>query len=136
MYICNQCGKLVEEIGKRVGGTWDEELEEECSCGGEFVEAKECPFCGCWIEKEKEVCNECFEKEITPENCFNFGINAEEEIKVNGFLATIFTQKQINNILTNAMYGINRNELQKKAEEFYKNDETWFEEQVIEELKK
>ena len=57
-YICNRCGDVVDEIptctqteeywGRTV--SWEE--EDNCSCGGSYVEADECCLCGdyCCIE--------------------------------------------------------------------------------------
>lgn len=53
MYICDECGMITEELKEYVecyqyGSTAAEEryLKDECSCGGMFVEANECPECG------------------------------------------------------------------------------------------
>lgn len=53
MYICDNCGMTTEELKECVeyhpyGSTVAEEryLKDECSCGGMFVEANECPECG------------------------------------------------------------------------------------------
>lgn len=61
-YICNRCGDVVDEIptctqteeywGRMV--SWEE--EDNCSCGGSYVEADECCLCGdyCCFESVDE----------------------------------------------------------------------------------
>lgn len=57
-YICNRCGDIVEEIptyteSAEIWGsihTWEE--QENCSCGGAYVEPDTCKWCGeyCCLE--------------------------------------------------------------------------------------
>jgi len=69
MLICEDCGKVICE--DELGGYYDNDyvdgfcvrhefVAHNCSCGGEFVEAKKCPMCGEeYIAEGQLVCEFC-----------------------------------------------------------------------------
>lgn len=70
MYICDKCGKTVEELPTYTErtGTYGEEPyietfgDAECACGGEYVEAGICKRCGEYFpedEGEHGFCPKC-----------------------------------------------------------------------------
>lgn len=60
MYVCECCGDCVSEdnlptynefVPYGEGVAWYEEVDN-CSCGGNYVEAKVCAWCGEWAPKD------------------------------------------------------------------------------------
>jgi hypothetical protein len=75
----------------------------ECDCGGMLIPAKICPVCHeNYMTEDEALCVECFETSCTFENCKEMGIEATENIDINGFLAFVFSDKEIEKILKNA----------------------------------
>lgn len=114
MYICDKCGKLCEDddlptyeedFGYDTGVGWrsaKQTFVDNCSCGGEFVEAKECAICGEWFTDDEIIngyCKECLEEEMTYENAIKCGSENEESVAINGFLASCFDSSEIEEIL-------------------------------------
>lgn len=105
MFICDKCGKKVKELAlytqyEQLGDmrvpTMEYELDT-CGCGGEYKEATKCPICHeYFLEDEIGCCTECFEKNLTKENCLKAGENLYE---VNDFLAFVFSQTEIEELL-------------------------------------
>ena len=113
MYICNRCGNLCEDdelptyeedFGFETGVGWKamkQTFVDTCSCGGDFVEARECALCGEYFDKEEgwRVCKHCLEEGATYENALAVGEENKDSVKINGFLANVFTESQIEEIL-------------------------------------
>ena len=71
MFICTQCGHLVDEprvIRERHGSPYGyEEYYDFCSCGGEYAPAVPCDECGEYVAEEdtyntddgRTICSEC-----------------------------------------------------------------------------
>lgn len=72
MFICDNCGKIVEDLPKtryyhNVPGNsavsgYIEEADDECGCGGNYFEAGECERCGDLFPRKKDwqtVCEKC-----------------------------------------------------------------------------
>lgn len=75
MYICKGCGSVIEELRMGQGGDVGEYAIEECSCGGEYEEAIECPCCGEIIaesEMHEEICDDCLKEFASIENVVKF----------------------------------------------------------------
>jgi len=65
-------------------------------------EMKTCPICGREFNEEDmdySVCAICSDKNATYENALAFGETDKYEIEINDFLASIFTKKEIEEIL-------------------------------------
>jgi RecJ-like exonuclease len=110
MYICEECGQLFESLPTcenahyTMGGEFlgrEELTETDCpNCRGEIVEAKECPFCGqTYISENEEFCDDCFDEWATRENAFEMGGEDTTEIEINGFLASVFNETEVFDIL-------------------------------------
>ena len=112
MYICECCGNVVcdyelqtrkdfKPVEMTCHTDWCyETMNAPCECGGEFVEAVQCAVCGKYKEKDEySVCDECLEEAETLENALEYGAEAEETIEINGFLAQVFSNTEIEEIL-------------------------------------
>ena len=117
MYICEECGKLFESLptcenahynmsGEFMGR--EELTETDCPhCGGEIVEARKCPFCGYnYIADDDDLCDDCFDVWATKENAVEMGIDDRAEIEINGFLASVFTETEIFEVLLKEFDGL------------------------------
>lgn len=108
MFICADCGRLVDENEVYVstesrGECWGTPCYIKVNvcphCGGELEEATECVVCGGWSSEDTGICDDCLGKLTTDENCLDIGEENLEKIKINGFLYSAFTEDEINNIL-------------------------------------
>ena len=109
MFICNECGKIVERLpmGKQchghtsLGFAIEEKVVEPCSCGGEFVEATECKVCGNHFDNSNlfGVCESCLEEHETVGEALKIGNINHEDVAINGFIAKVLSADQINYIL-------------------------------------
>ena len=103
MYVCNRCGLLKDERNMRVVVEPHGETHENhiCRCGGEFVEATKCKICGHYFDNTElfGVCEGCISEEETVGNALEVGDLNRVDAKVNGFIANVLTENQINKIL-------------------------------------
>lgn len=138
-YECHNCGKQFEEphiIEERHGlDTPPYEKIGVCPyCKGYFEEMHQCKICGQYFtnaELSGGVCDECiYENSTDIEFCYN--LETEETIKINGFIASVFTEEQINEILWNRIKEINRM-VNISCYDFIDSDKSWFAEKLIEE---
>ena len=112
MFVCNRCGetKPFLEIVKQnhgvtsLGDQINETIEvDRCSCGGTFVNAKECAICGKWFDDTEinGVCEVCVEACETVGEALAIGAENTESVDgINGFVASVLSVEQINKILT------------------------------------
>lgn len=76
MYKCDKCGKVIERLPTVVDyvpyGDTDvpmESTDEDCACGGTYLEAIKCKVCGNIKHVDEgiayigEICHDCLEKE-------------------------------------------------------------------------
>jgi hypothetical protein len=109
MYICKECGDVFNQFEV---DTWEEDRGEfwgmPCyermsgcpNCRGDYVEAKRCVECGAWIpEDDWDMCEECMADYENEEICLELGVETEDEIKLNGFLLSVYSRKEIEKIL-------------------------------------
>ena len=108
MYICEDCGDTRSELKEEyehIGGFQSGKqgytyTDDDCSCGGTYVEAVKCERCGDWAsERFGGVCKACIENNATVSNAILFGETETEGIEVNGYYAKVFGEAQINSIL-------------------------------------
>ena len=108
MLVCTNCGSVYEEEEVR-RKRYDEELHYtevyyKCHhCGDdELVEATECEICGEYFYDEEGlgICEECFEKNETVETALEYGAEREESVAINGAFYAVYTEEEINAILT------------------------------------
>lgn len=144
MVICEKCGAIIREddlihrkykLSDYRGGIYENDCR--CSCGGDVNEAKQCKACGEYFNADDmhgEYCEDCLTSEMTVDNAIKCGaeVDARREVSLNGFLASLFSEEEIDALLLremerrmaksrrNTMTAINR------AEWFCKEDESWF----------
>lgn len=108
MLICDDCGKIVgpEEVAivsESRGEFWGlpcfENMRVCPHCGGSLVEVAECAVCGGFCEEVLGLCQDCLNKLTTEETCLEIGDENLEDVRVNGFLASAFSEDEINEIL-------------------------------------
>ena len=108
MYICEDCGDTRSELKEEyehIGGFQSGKqgytyTDDECSCGGTYVEAVKCEECGDWAsELYSGVCDDCLENNATVANAERFGEEERTYVSINGLYARVFSQDQINHIL-------------------------------------
>jgi hypothetical protein len=148
-FICIDCGKLFED-GQQArwsesrGEFWGIPCRETVtgcpSCKGSYVEAKFCRICGSVHADEDElrggVCEDCIDKyRYNAEVLYKVGKNDTERVEINSFLATIFTPKEINDILHREMQVIAKYALV-NGSDFIESDAEWFGEMLEKEVKK
>ena len=140
-YKCDHCVREFEEpdIITETHGMTDGSCEKigVCPyCKGYFEEMHKCEICGEYFTEDElsgGVCDECiYEHSTDIELCHKLGEEAEETIKINGFIASVFTEEQINEILWNRIKEINRM-VNISCYDFIDSDKSWFAEKLIEE---
>lgn len=111
MLICNCCGNLIEDYELKktyqchgytsLGQPLEEEIDECCSCGGEYVRASKCKICGEWFDNEDlyGICEGCLEEYETVGTALEIGENDTTSVEINGFVASVLSAEQINKIL-------------------------------------
>ena len=138
-YQCHECDRQFEEpdIITEAHGITDGSCEKigVCPyCKGYFEEMAQCRICGEYFTEDElsgGVCDECvYEKATDIEFCYN--LETEETIKINGFIASVFTEEQINEILWNRIKEINRM-VNISCYDFIDSDKSWFAEKLIKE---
>jgi hypothetical protein len=112
MYICNKCGNTCEypEIKVTCPETSISPAEKEmkcCECGGRFVEAATCVVCGydfprseIWLNNY--ICEDCLRDEAEArgyEYGLEIGNDNMTDVYINGLVATLLTDEEINKIL-------------------------------------
>ena len=141
-YICKSCGEVVDEdelntvrckVSDYAGGSY--QTFTECTCGGDYEEAKQCAECGEYFAEDEmsgEYCTECLKEHATVENAIESGNEATEKVSVNGFVAFVFSEEEINEILVGALEKkidsgtAGANAIIDKARDFCFDDATWF----------
>lgn len=147
-YICLDCGHIFED-GEQAcwsedrGEFWGVLCSEEVSgcplCHGSYEKSEPCRICGSEHLPEKlngGVCEECIDKyRYDAETLYNVGKNDTEKVDINSFLATIFTAKEIDDILHREMQVIAKYALI-SGNDFIDSDPEWFGEMLEKEVKK
>ena len=134
MLICENCGKTILESEVRtrkethsletsMGYSFDVEyFDEDCDCGGAFVEAEICPICGEYKPKDlNKVCDYCLEDEETLETALEMGDKFKYDVEINSFLASVFTPQEIEEILTREFKQANGSFLREYTKEMVKD---------------
>lgn len=140
-YKCLKCGHIFDEGEEKrwksyIGELWGRAIYEEergCPlCKSEYEETTICELCGsAHLESEltNGVCEECIEKYSTIDFCYEIGNKDKKEIKINGFLTTMFEESAIEEILYN--YLVERSKQEKiDCTEYINEDIHWFVEEV------
>jgi hypothetical protein len=142
-YECHNCGRRFEEpdfVVERHGlDTPPYEKVAVCPyCHGYFDEMYQCKICGEWNtdgELTSGVCDECiYQHDTDIELLYKLGNEeeAKETVTLNGFVASVLTEEQINEILMRELRTINYAGYV-NGTEFIGSDKSWFAEQLIKE---
>ncbi len=141
-FICNDCGKVLDEdeliisedkVSDYAGGTY--ERSATCTCGGSCKEASRCIGCGEYFPDEElsgGYCIDCLKESATVNNAIGCGNEEKSEIKINGFLAYLFSEKEIEEILKVALdkkineSDANAMKAMDEAQDFCMDDACWF----------
>lgn len=149
MYICDRCGDLCEEddlptytedFGYDTGVGWRSCLQtfvDNCSCGGEYVEATKCCICDEYFYDEDGygACENCLSENATFENALLIGEEETDAVEINGFLSRSFTREQIEEILKRELEqarNLHNTIIDKDAKGYCLEDASWFAEWVKE----
>jgi hypothetical protein len=104
MLVCDRCGTVVEHCDLPYVTEMHGERHKNtvCTCGGEFIPARQCKLCGTWFDNTDlhGICEGCLSEEETVGNALELGSYSQEKVSINGFIAEVLTPKQINKILT------------------------------------
>jgi DNA-directed RNA polymerase subunit RPC12/RpoP len=142
-YQCHECDKRFEEpdfiVEKHGLETPPYEKIAVCPyCKGYFEAMYECKICGEWFTDEEltmGVCDECiYQHDTDIELLYKLGNEeeAKETVTLNGFVASVLTEEQINEILIRELRTINY-ACYVNGTEFIGSDKSWFAEQLIKE---
>ena len=142
-YECHRCEKRFEEpdfVTEKHGlDTPPYEKVAVCPyCYGYFEEMYQCEICGEWFtdgELTSGVCDDCiYQHDTDYELCYKLGNEEDikESVSINGFVASVFTEEQINEILMRELRNI-KDITNISCIEFIGSDKSWFAEQLIKE---
>lgn len=142
-YICLECGHIFEE-GEQAqwtesrGEFWGMPCREAMSgcpkCHGEYVETAKCEICGAEIHPDEVVCEMCIdERKHDFDMCYRVCGDEKDEIKLNALLVSLFDVADIEAILYQY---VKNNCPDIDCTPFIENDESWFADRLIEEVKK
>lgn len=111
-YFCNECKQAFDEfsirrewVGSRERGGYVE-CGECPNCGSEDIDdALLCPECGEFCGElfgdgnKKIMCNDCIQKLATEENLIAYGYEDKQSVEINGYLAAMLSEDEIERIL-------------------------------------
>lgn len=106
MYYCEICDSIIEEEDLPrytqshpygMGSAEETVVEYKCPyCLGDLEEVHKCPICDeDYIKEDEDLCEACFEKSCTIENCVEMGKEATEEYELNGFLTSVYSKDEV-----------------------------------------
>lgn len=142
-YQCHECDRSFEEPDFVIETHGFElppyEKMAVCPyCKGYFEQMYQCKICGEWFTDEEltmDVCDECiYQHDTDIELLYKIGNEeeAKEKISINGFVASVFTEEQISEILMRELRNI-KDITNISCIEFIGSDKSWFAEQLIKE---
>ena len=143
-YQCHECDRSFEEpdiITETHGlDTPPYEKIAVCPyCKGYFEEMQECKICGEYFTEDEltsGVCDDCIYSHDTDiELLYRLGNeeDAKETVKLNGFIASVLTEEQINEIVMRELRILIELGAVCNGTEFIGSDKSWFAEQLIKE---
>ena len=118
----------------------DELVHEEqyfaCDCGGTIIPAVQCEKCGEYCTEDEltdDTCDKCLSKHCNYENVLEMGIEYQENYEINGFLASVFDQIEVEAILMVTFERLPKNERDKYIKKYFNEDKefalSWLKEQ-------
>jgi hypothetical protein len=130
MYICPDCGQIVDELPRGVdwvpapfgnGSVPMETSDWDCSCGGEYQCAAQCTKCGEYILGDDVInglCPECFNDKYDLD--YALADDDTAAIEINSFLASQFDTDEIETILCEKLRELPKAEMDAAAEKYYR----------------
>ena len=102
--MCERCKATFEEPEtlRNGGGDWGEDVSICPECGHDSIaECGICVSCGAPVPDESGdcVCDNCLKHHSNPSTALVYGDRRKENVKVNGFLAFVYSAEEINDIL-------------------------------------
>ena len=102
-------------------------------CKGDIEDMYECKICGELMSEDDlwgGVCLECIDKHTNLDNCIEFGNDDKRKVEVNGFIFSLLTEEQINDILVRIIRDANTI-TPIDCSEYVSDDYDWYGEQVV-----
>lgn len=132
MYECLICDRTFHEFDVQTDEFGNKKAV--CPyCKGDIEDMYECKVCGGLVSEDDlwgGVCGECIEKHTNLDNCIEFGNEDKKKIEINGFILSLLTEEQINDILVRAIRDANTI-LPVDCSEYVANDIDWYGEQIV-----
>lgn len=133
--ICEKCGKIrcIEDISTvrsflcEINGVdYYEDTLDTCECGGDFVKTKRCDICDGYMSADSTdlICEKCATKYGNKEMALNFGEDESELVDINGFLAYLLSEKEINEVLQRYAFAKYSEDLLRVMAKDYCSEET------------
>ena len=112
----------------------DEKRKYCCGNNCDEEEYEICQICGGTVEKDEMhggVCNECIEKHGNNiDTCYEIGKKCKDKVAINCFLASMFTDEEIEELLLEALRRADAD-----CSEFIEGDKEWFGEALQKEVR-
>ena len=153
-YKCTDCGHIFEDgeekvtteyLGECFGFPAYDEFSSCPSCGGDYDKAEKCEKCGGVFfcdELTDGLCNECLnvlamEYKYDIAKCYALSKESgeKENISIDPFLASMFTEEEINEVLYREL-AVASSIKPVDCTPFIESDRYWFNEQIVKEVKK
>lgn len=148
-YKCNHCGAFFSEAEIETATEYRGEFHgtnsyervtvarcPECGTVDDYEEVERCTICGelyVQDETDSDICPNCMMSHANIDFCYKVGKDCETEIEINGFLTSMFSKEQIEEILFRELK--KADEIQKiNCVPFIEEDSSWFADKVIEEV--
>lgn len=141
-YQCHECDRQFDkpDVIKETHGFKDGSYEEfgVCPyCKGFYEEVFQCKICGEYFTEDEltsGVCDDCiYQHDTDIELLYRLGNeeDAKETVKLNGFIASVFTEEMIAEILMQELRRLPKNH-SVNCIEFIGSDKLWFAEKLLE----
>lgn len=142
-YRCYDCGHIFEEgeqvMCKETHGLDTPPYEEKYGCPickGAYEETKKCKICGGeFLEEELNgglICDECIDQHREDfDTCYKIAKQDQQEIKINGLLATLFEPGEIEQILFELL---EKNRGKVDCSKYIEQNKDWFADKLFEEV--
>lgn len=137
LYMCKECGGFVKDP-KETKEKYECEgktyyvtiVDTVCPhCGSEMVETYQCEVCGKIIPDDGDtICPECKAKIATYDNACELGDHYTKTIEINGFVASLFEDRDIEDILFDELG--KHYDIEEEARKYFEADETRYQDYV------
>lgn len=110
MWMCDRCKATFDEPDTLLngGGDWGEHVSVCPECGHDSIcECGICVSCGAPVPDESGecVCENCIKYHSNPTTALVYGDRRRDSVKINGFIAFLYSEAEINDILLSHYLG-------------------------------